>query len=39
MAINIDILRYFVAVAESCNLADATDKLGRTPSAISMMLK
>ncbi|MGI9416603.1 MAG: LysR family transcriptional regulator, partial [Geminicoccaceae bacterium] len=39
MAIKIDMLRYFVAVAESGNLADAADKLGRTPSAVSMMLK
>ncbi|MGH1482645.1 MAG: LysR family transcriptional regulator [Geminicoccales bacterium] len=39
MAIKIDMLRCFVAVAESGNLADAADKLGRTSSAVSMMLK
>ncbi len=39
MAIKIDMLRCFTAVAESGNLADAADKLGRTPSAVSMMLK
>ncbi len=39
MAIKIDMLRCFAAVAESGNLADAADKLGRTPSAVSMMLK
>ncbi len=32
-------LRCFAAVAASGNLADAADKLGRTPSAVSMMLK
>ena len=32
-------LRCFVAVARSGNLADAAEKLGRTPSAVSMMLK
>ena len=39
MAIKIDMLRCFVAVATSGNLADAADRLGRTPSAVSMMLK
>ena len=39
MTIKIDMLRCFVAVATSGNLADAADKLGRTPSAVSMMLK
>ncbi len=39
MAVKIDMLRCFAAVAESGNLADAADKLGRTPSAVSMMLK
>lgn len=37
--IKIDMLRCFAAVAESGNLADAADRLGRTPSAVSMMLK
>ncbi|MGI9409129.1 MAG: LysR family transcriptional regulator [Hyphomicrobiaceae bacterium] len=32
-------LRCFVAVARSGNLADAADDLARTPSAVSMMLK
>ncbi|MEZ5933301.1 MAG: LysR family transcriptional regulator [Alphaproteobacteria bacterium] len=39
MAIKIDMLRCFAVVAESGNLADAADRLGRTPSAVSMMLK
>lgn len=39
MVIKIEMLRCFVAVARSGNLADAANKLGRTPSAISMMLK
>ncbi len=39
MAIKIDMLRCFATVAQSGNLADAADKLGRTPSAVSMMLK
>lgn len=39
MAIKIEMFRCFVAVATSGNLADAADKLGRTPSAVSMMLK
>lgn len=39
MAIKIEMFRCFAAVANSGNLADAADKLGRTPSAVSMMLK
>lgn len=39
MAIKIEMLRCFATVARSGNLADAADKLGRTPSAVSMMLK
>ena len=39
MAIKIEMLRCFAAVAKSGNLADAAEKLGRTPSAVSMMLK
>lgn len=39
MAIKTEMLRCFVTVARSGNLADAADKLGRTPSAVSMMLK
>ncbi len=39
MAIKIEMLRCFATVADSGNLADAADKLGRTPSALSMMLK
>lgn len=37
--IKTEMLRCFVAVARSGNLADAGDVLGRTPSAVSMMLK
>ena len=39
MAIKIEMLRCFATVAQSGNLADAADQLGRTPSAVSMMLK
>lgn len=39
MAIKIEMLRCFEVVARSGNLADAASKLGRTPSAVSMMLK
>jgi len=39
MAIKVEMLRCFATVARSGNLADAADKLGRTPSAVSMMLK
>lgn len=37
--LKIEMLRCFVTVARSGNLADAGDKLARTPSAVSMMLK
>ncbi|WP_282606013.1 LysR family transcriptional regulator [Pelagibius sp. Alg239-R121] len=39
MAIKLEALRVFVQVAELGNISDAADKLGRTPSAISMALK
>lgn len=39
MAIKTEMLRYFVEVAEAGNLATAAKNLGRTPSAVSMMLK
>lgn len=39
MAIKIEMLRCFRAVAEQGNLADAADILARTPSAVSMMLR
>lgn len=39
MAIKTDMLRYFVEVAHTGNLSDAAKNLGRTPSAVSMMLK
>lgn len=39
MAIKTDMLRYFVEVAHTGNLTDAAKNLGRTPSAVSMMLK
>ena len=39
MAIKIEMLRCFCAVAQSGNLAEAADRLGRTQSAISMTLK
>lgn len=39
MAIKIEMLRNFVAVAELGNLNDAAERLGRTPSAVSMSLK
>jgi len=39
LAIKIDMLRCFLTVAERGNLADAADALGRTPSAVSMMLR
>ena len=39
MAIKLEALRVFVHVAELGNISDAADKLGRTPSAISMALK
>ncbi len=39
MAIKIDMLRVFRAVAEAGSLAHAAEQLGRTPSALSMTLK
>lgn len=39
MMLKIEVLRGFVAVAHHGNLHDAAEKLGRTPSAVSMMLK
>ncbi|MEP4195209.1 MAG: LysR family transcriptional regulator [Aliishimia sp.] len=39
MAIKIDMLRCFTMVATHGSLSDAADALGRTPSAVSMMLK
>jgi len=39
MAIKIEMLRCFATVAELGNLADAAERLGRTPSAVSMSLK
>jgi DNA-binding transcriptional LysR family regulator len=39
LVIKIEMLRCFATVARSGKLADAADKLGRTPSAVSMMLK
>lgn len=39
MTIKLELLRYFCAVAETGNLAEAADRLGRTQSALSMSLK
>lgn len=39
MAIKIEMLRIFCTVAQTGNLSDAADQLGRTQSALSMMLK
>ncbi len=39
MAIKIEMLRAFCAVAQAGNLSDAADQLGRTASAVSMVLK
>lgn len=39
MAIKIEMLRCFTAVAEGGNLSDAATRLHRSPSAVSMMLK
>lgn len=39
MAIKTDMLRYFVEVANTGNLSAAAKNLGRTPAAVSMMLK
>ncbi|MEL7258847.1 MAG: LysR substrate-binding domain-containing protein [Pseudomonadota bacterium] len=38
MAIKIEMLRCFLTVADRGNLSDAAKELGRTPSAVSMML-
>ncbi|MFY0623493.1 MAG: LysR family transcriptional regulator [Pelagimonas sp.] len=39
MALKIEMMRGFAAVARHGNLSDAASALGRTPSAVSMMLK
>lgn len=39
MAIKIEMLKCFAVVAQTGSLADAATVLGRTPSAVSMMLK
>ena len=39
MKLKIDMLRCFAEVAQHGTLIDAADRLGRTPSAVSMMLK
>lgn len=39
MAIKTDMLRYFVEVAQVGNLSQAAENLGRSPAAVSMMLK
>ncbi|WP_294228002.1 LysR family transcriptional regulator [uncultured Shimia sp.] len=39
MAVKIEMLRCFAAVARSGKLSEAAHQLGRTPSAVSMMLK
>ena len=39
MSIKIEMLRCFCAVAKAGNLSDAADQLGRTQSAVSMILK
>lgn len=39
LAIKIDMLRCFTTVATQGSLSEAADALGRTPSAVSMMLK
>lgn len=39
MAIKLDLLRYFCTVAQTGNLSDASRRLGRTQSAVSMALK
>lgn len=39
MAIKIEMLRCFTMVVQHGGLSDAADALGRTPSAVSMMLK
>ena len=39
MAIKLEMLKCFAMVAQHGSLSDAADALGRTPSAVSMMLK
>jgi len=39
MTIKLKNLRFFLTVAEMGNISDAAEKLGRTPSAVSMALK
>ncbi|NNG03606.1 MAG: LysR family transcriptional regulator [Inquilinus sp.] len=39
MVVRVEALRTFVTVAESGNITDAANQLGRTPSAVSMTLK
>ncbi|MCP4328586.1 MAG: LysR family transcriptional regulator [Alphaproteobacteria bacterium] len=39
MVVRVEALRTFVTVAEAGNITDAADRLGRTPSAVSMTLK
>ena len=39
MAIKIEMLRCFATVVKHGSLSEAADALGRTPSAVSMMLK
>lgn len=39
MVVRVETLRTFVVVAESGNITDAANRLGRTPSAVSMTLK
>ncbi len=39
MSIKIEMLRCFCTVAQTGNLAEAADRLGRTQSAVSMTLK
>ena len=39
MGIKLDMLKYFCAVSQHGSLLDAANELGRTPSAVSMMLK
>jgi DNA-binding transcriptional LysR family regulator len=39
MALKVEMLRCFCAVAKAGNLSDAADRLGRTQSAVSMTLK
>ena len=39
MAIKIEMLRCFCTVAQTGNLTEAADRLGRTQSAVSMTLK